>query len=587
MLGRHSPQGELFRPDHLLREHVGRDSFYVALSRARVRLFRDEDFAGLYGERGRPSVPPSQLCVALLLQTREGVSDEEAIKRSAYDLRWKVALGLDLEEKLCAKSTLQLFRAKLILHESYQKIFQASVEECRKQGLLRRHKLEVAIDTTPILGRGAVKDTFNLVSDQIRRLVREVAKLKGYELGELVAQHGLGRHFASSFKSQLDLDWDDAEQKRAVVAQLVGDARVALELAKAALRGYASDAKQTRAVREARELLADLVLQDIEEEPDDGGGPQIRQGTARDRIVSATDPEMRHGRKSRSKRFDGYKASVAVDTKAGVVVSTDVLPGNAHDAEGVGDLVKQGSEAAGREVERVLADTAYGTTGAREEIAEATNGAEVVVKVPPAPRRKGAEFTADDFDVDLDAGVATCPAGKKSVRHQPAKGTTPHRFRFSRNDCTACPMRSRCTTSKADARSLTISEGHEDLRRLRRRQRTKRFKETYRRRSRVEHRIARLVQLGIRQARYLGRSKVAFQVCIAAAVANLVLACASGSSLATRPSEGLQPPVGALRFFWTSIQAAVVAIAASMLAVASIAALPRPALEKAPSRPGF
>ena len=70
MLGRHSPQGELFRP-------------------------------GLYTkERGRPSVPPSQLCVALLLQAREAVSDDEAIQRTAYDLRWKVALGLDVDEKL-------------------------------------------------------------------------------------------------------------------------------------------------------------------------------------------------------------------------------------------------------------------------------------------------------------------------------------------------------------------------------------------------------------------------------------------------------------------------------------------------------
>ena len=39
----------------------------------------------------------------------------------------------------------------------------------------------------------------------------------------------------------------------------------------------------------------------------------------------------------------------------------------------------------------------------------------------------------------------------------------------------------------------------------------------------VEHRLARLVQLGVRQARYFGRTKTLFQLLMAAAVANLTL----------------------------------------------------------------
>src|SRR5690349_10834997 len=175
MLGRRSPQRELFRPDHVHLSHVGEGTFYGMLARGGRELFRDADFADLYRvDFGRPSVPPSQLCVLLVLQTYDGVSDEEAIERTAYDLRWKVALGLDLESKLCAKSTLQLFRAKLVLHERFGELFEKSVDACRRAGLLGRRKLEVAIDSTPVLGRGAVKDTFNLISDQIRVLVREV-----------------------------------------------------------------------------------------------------------------------------------------------------------------------------------------------------------------------------------------------------------------------------------------------------------------------------------------------------------------------------------------------------------------------------
>ena len=55
------------------------------------------------------------------------------------------------------------------------------------------------------------------------------------------------------------------------------------------------------------------------------------------------------------------------------------------------------------------------------------------------------------------------------------------------------------------------------------------------RRQVVEHRIARLVQLGIRPARYIGRTKTLFQLLMAAAVANLTLlantATATGDSM--------------------------------------------------------
>ena len=524
MLGKHSPQGELFRPDSMHLDHVGRKSLYGFLAQYRHQLFRDEDFRDLYHEEnGRPSVPPSQLCIALILQTREGVSDEEAIHRSAFDLRWKVALGIDLEEKLCAKSTLQLFRAKLILHEQYEKLFHASIDACRKQGLLKSRKIEVALDTTPIFGRGAVKDTFNLISDQIRTVIDAVVQLKDLDREALIQEQGLGRHFASSFKGQAELNWDDQEEKRALVGQLVADAKVALALGQNALRGYSRTAEKTEKLRAALKLLADLLLQDIEEDPEDGGGPAIKKGTDRDRIVSTTDTEMRHGRKSETKTFTGHKAAVAVDTEEGIILATEVIPGNAHDSEGAAQLAAEAGKAAGCSVEAVLGDTAYGSTATREAIIEATGGAEVIAKTHPVSKRKGVALTVEDFEIDLQKNVATCPTGKPSIRTE-AKGDGRIRFHFSRKDCTGCPLRSDCTTAEISARTVTVSEDYEELRARRREQRTDDFKQKYRQRVKVEHRIARLIQLGVRQARYFGRAKTAFQVAIAAAVANLGMA---------------------------------------------------------------
>jgi hypothetical protein len=162
------PTGVKPNGDHTYLDHVRRDSFYGFLALHREELFHDEDFADLYCPgNGRPSVPPSLLATALLLQVYEGVSDEEAKARADFDLRWKVALGIGLEERPFAKSTLQLFRARLIIHERVRTVFGQSLAFARYTGYFHSRKLKVVLDTTYVLGRGAVKDTYNLLADGI------------------------------------------------------------------------------------------------------------------------------------------------------------------------------------------------------------------------------------------------------------------------------------------------------------------------------------------------------------------------------------------------------------------------------------
>lgn len=65
-------------------------------------------------------------------------------------------------------------------------------------------------------------------------------------------------------------------------------------------------------------MLARILAQDIER---DEHGPRLKQGVAPDRLVSVHDPEMRHGRKSSSQRFNGHKAQVAVDTDSQLITA--------------------------------------------------------------------------------------------------------------------------------------------------------------------------------------------------------------------------------------------------------------------------
>ena len=174
MLGERSDQRGLWEADRLYLDHVGRDTFYGLLASLRGRLFRDADFAEFYcPDNGRDSVPPSLLATALLLQSHDKVSDAEAKARADFDLRWKVALGIEVEDRPFAKSTLQVFRAQLILHDKVREVFESSLRLARESGYLKKRSMRVALDTTNILGRGAVKDTCNLLADGIVQLLRD------------------------------------------------------------------------------------------------------------------------------------------------------------------------------------------------------------------------------------------------------------------------------------------------------------------------------------------------------------------------------------------------------------------------------
>src|SRR6476659_6156563 len=239
MLGKRGPQRGLFEADTAYGAFVGRDSFYGWLASQRGELFRDEQFAGLYVlDNGRPSVPPSLLATALVLQTYEGVSDDEAKQRADYDLRWKVALGVGLDARPFAKSTLQELRAQLIVHEEQAAIFRTSLELAKRQGRLpakggERRKLKVALDTTNILGRGAVKDTYNLLGDGIVKLARVLATLTEQALAAWAEAQGYGRYVGqTSLKGTAEIDWGDANERRRLLGEIVSDADRLLEQAR-------------------------------------------------------------------------------------------------------------------------------------------------------------------------------------------------------------------------------------------------------------------------------------------------------------------------------------------------------------------
>ena len=274
MLGKRSPQRGMFEADHLYLPFVGEDTIYGFLALHRNDLFKDEDFGMFYcPNNGRNSVPPSLLATALLLQAHDRVSDEEAKDSADFDLRWKVALGVEVDTRPFAKSTLQLFRAQLILHEQAQAVFKRSLEYARETGYLKGRKVRVALDTSFILGRGAVKDTYNLLVDGIKKLIWTLRKrIVRIRRDVWAREHGFDRYFGSSIKGQAEIDWDDEEARKAFLQGIVADADRLLEIARKTLAQVPTGSEQEKQIQQAAELLLQLLCQDIDRESDDGPG---------------------------------------------------------------------------------------------------------------------------------------------------------------------------------------------------------------------------------------------------------------------------------------------------------------------------
>jgi hypothetical protein len=162
--------------------------------------------------------------------------------------------------------------------------------------------MKAAVDTTNILGLGAVKDAYKLLSDGIVQLARVLSAVEGNKVKDWSREHELERYFGSSVKGEARIDWDNEKARQDFLGSIVADADSIYEVARQAQDGESEECVVRKRIVEAAQLLGRLLLQDVERKDD---SVTLKQGVSRDCIISVHYPDMRHGRKSSSKRFDG------------------------------------------------------------------------------------------------------------------------------------------------------------------------------------------------------------------------------------------------------------------------------------------
>jgi DDE family transposase/transposase-like protein DUF772 len=443
-------------------------SMFAFLAAHRAEVFPDADYADMFAPPGvgRPSIPATQMAAVLTLQVLCDYSDRETAEAVKFDVRWKVAIGAALDDPGFDPSSLVYWRQRLAKSARPYRVNDAVKAVIEQTGILKGRRRR-AVDSTILADAVATQDTITQLVAAIRRVAREVPGAAGQ-----IAAVCAGHDYAKPGKPKID--WDDPAAKDSLVSALVNDADALV----ASFAGVELDERAASAVA----LLALVAGQDVEPaEGSDGrdGRWRIARKVAEDRVISVTDPDARHTRKSPEARRDGYRAHVAADPDTGIITDEKLTKASgqensdpavaeqfvAAEAAGPGGQAGTGQAAApgaarsqgGGAQQDALAwygDSAYGTGDLRQAIGQA--GHQAVIKPGPLQSAVPGGFTIDDFTVDEQAGVVTCPDGI-------TRPITPGRNVIFGAACGACPLRQRCTTSKT-GRTLSLHPRHGLLR---------------------------------------------------------------------------------------------------------------------------
>lgn len=509
MLGRSNPQRSFFDAQSLP-HRVPDDSFYGRMGSVNGELFHDDDLAIMYcTDNGRPSIPPSLMSGMTLLQFYDDVSDAEAVNRSMFDMRWKVALNLPLDFPGIDPSSLSNFRSRLVKHGQERYAFNRFIAVGREAGFIP-DRVTLLTDTTNVKGAGAVQDTYTL----LRKGLHKLLKAAGFHVPG--KRHGLSPRIRKLVERYVDrdrkadIDWADPQQRLSQLQVLVEDVETALELAM-----EQSDNEQVRGLGW---LLTKILGDDIT--TDEEGQSQIRQGTASDRIISLTEPEMRHGRKSKAHRFDGFKVVVSTDQSSNLILDIADVTASGGDGTHLMPTIERTEAEAEVTVERAIADGAFGSGKNRAACASRN---EPIDLIAPLARPHDPEVHKSAFQIDLEAQTVTCPQGH-TVTGKPGlkqDGLPTWLFTFPRATCETCPYFERCVRSKKRGRTVCVGPYEAYLQEARARQQTKEFDILYRLRPAVERKIGELVAHGLRNTRYVGQRKRQLQRLWLGAAVNL------------------------------------------------------------------
>ena len=504
-----NPPVELSAGETFIAKRCEKRRVFVFLRELRHIIFDEamqEQLQAAYSSvaRGKDRVCPAQLALAGLLQAALQVPDHEVVELTVMDKRWQMVLGcLGGETPLFSQGTFFNFRQRMIDNGLDQAIFEKTIQLARETGGFSATHLRAAFDASPLWGAGRVEDTFNLIGRAALHVVRTVAQRRGISVQDVAKEAGIPVVVATSIKTGLDIDWDDPQARTKALRRLLTQVQsLGTWLAK-----ELTDELATPPLAEQWALVQKLIEQDTEPDPNDGN-KRVKQGVAKDRRISISDPDMRHGRKSKKQRIDGYKRHIAIQLDTpGIICAVAMTPANQPERVASADLLRQCGS-----IDELYIDRGYLGDDFIDERRQ--NGVRVYCK--PFPLRNGGRYTKADFRINLRDGTICCP---NQVTVPAQLGTT---AKFPATHCSQCAKREQCTRAAPErGRSISLHPKEDFLIQLRQEARTADGRANLRQRTAVEHSLATLHNRQGERARYRGLRKNLFDLRRHAALTNL------------------------------------------------------------------
>ena len=517
---RWNPRREPSKREQLLLKRSGKTrKLFGFLREHRHELFDDAfqtELESMYRSTGAGAqpLPPAMMAMAALLQGYTGVSDADAVEMTIVDLRWQMVLDhLDAEEPAFSQGTFREFRERLIRTDMDRRLLERTVELARRTAGFDWKKLpkalRVGMDSSPLEGAGRVEDTFNLLGHAARKVVECAAGLLDWKPEKVCREAGIPVLLASSVKRGLDVEWSDPAQKAEALRALIGQ----LTSLNRWLHEKLPEEMDQPPLKEPVATMKQILEQDIEPDPGPGGGHRIRQGVAEDRRASISDGEMRHGRKSKSKRFNGFKRHLAACLDTNLILSCAVTPANRPEEEAAPQL-KADIEHQSLSIGELFIDRGYISSPIVNDVIGI--GGEVFCKPWVARNANRKAFTKAAFRLNMRDMTITCPAGEvEKVR----PGMI---VEFDPEACDQCLLRPKCTmVAQGRGRTVSIAGDERLQQRLRKQIATAAGRERLRTRTGIEHRLAHISQRQGRRARYRGVRRNLFDLRRAAILQNL------------------------------------------------------------------
>lgn len=476
-------------------------------------LYQDEQFVGLYPQRGQPAYAPWRLAVVTVLQYSEQLTDRQAANAVRGRIDWKYCLGLELTDEGFDFSLLSEFRQRLAEQGNGQVLLDRLLEVCKERGWLKAGGKQ-RTDSTHVLARVRSLSNLECVGETLRAALDELARQAPDWLLQQVHADWFDRYRHRVESCRLP----KAESERQALAQQIGADGLHLLQALEASDAPANlgQLKQVQVLRRVWQQYDELS----EGKAKWRAGPVSNEGEGG--VRSPYDSEAVSGKK-REKEWLGYKVHLSESCEEGespnLITDVQTTVASVTDWEMTRVIQEQLTR---QELKPAmhLVDTGYVT--AEHLLHSHQQDIELLGPVMPDTTwqaKDGKGFTLAHFHLDWQAKQATCPQGQ--VSHSWQKEGEDIRILFAPADCAACPVRTACTRSASTGRKLKLHarEAHEALQKRRQAQTTPLFRQDYAKRAGVEGTISQAVRrTGLRRARL---AKVHVQHLCAAVAVNL------------------------------------------------------------------